>query len=76
MLNDLQDALLTKIQEQLKDNQNVEKVQTLIYDLIKPYKYILLLVTSIVLMTFILNIINIVLQIRNGYMNNTSDCLV
>lgn len=66
MLEDIQKEIVESIQKELHKNQNLEKLQYIIYDLIynilKPFRYIISLLIFFIVITFILNIINIYLN--------------
>ena len=68
MLEDIQDEIIDNIKKEFEKNKNIEKFQSLTYKLIyntlKPFKYIASLIILLIIITFFMNIINIYLNTR------------
>ena len=66
MLEDIQDEIIDNIKKEFEKNKNIEKFQSLTYQLIyntlKPFKYIASLIILLIIITFFMNIINIYLN--------------
>lgn len=58
--------IFENIKSELDKNKNVEKIQEtvyrLIYDILKPFRFTIALLIFLILLTFILNVVNIVVN--------------
>lgn len=59
MIDDLKNSILESIHSELENNDNIHQIQNTIYNIVKPYQYIISLFLFLVLLTFILNVITI-----------------
>lgn len=59
----LDDSLFEDLKSELDKSGNIEKIQetmyNLLYKLLKPFRYIISLLIFLIVMTFILNVVNI-----------------
>lgn len=60
MMDDLKNSILESIHKELENNDNIAIIQNTIYNLLKPYQYMIFLFLFLVLLTFILNVITII----------------